>query len=262
MREFKDLIDACEEKLRLRSDEYPSSDYEWGIKEVSGIDELIEAFRHGNWSKRTGFVLGNLAFIEQVSGGNEWLAVKRKDGQWKPFDSISFYHMLEWRGENYCRDYINQLLDSVRLAPEIPDPPSNSERLRALPRMIADVTDGKQRCAISSYTIGVYIVPDDAAHFGLDIHKQLDMKTGLCRLQLKGYLRTMGTNMYASEIREIAAEANALADLISTLEQNPIVVSEEELSQWARDLAAAQLDQAVTDAARRDTQLDPTMGMV
>ena len=92
------LVAACEDRVRPAPHEYPAHDYQWGIKEVDCVEELLDVFEHGNWSVRTGFVLDDLAFIEQVSGGNEWLALKLDEGEWKSFDSISFYHMLEKDG--------------------------------------------------------------------------------------------------------------------------------------------------------------------
>jgi hypothetical protein len=110
MSDFTDLIRACDERVRLGPGEYPASDYPWGIKKVSGVDELIEAFRHGNWSVRTGFVLDDLAFVEQISGGDEWLALKLDGGKWKTFESVSFGRILERRGEEHVREYIKHLL--------------------------------------------------------------------------------------------------------------------------------------------------------
>ncbi len=109
---FEDLIKACEGRVRPGPDEYPAHDYPWGIKEVADVNELIDAFDYGNWSVRTGFVLGDLAFIEQVSGGNEWLALKRDSGEWKSFDSVSFYHMLRHSGEDYCREFLGRLQET------------------------------------------------------------------------------------------------------------------------------------------------------
>ncbi len=111
MNDYSDLIKACEGRIRPGPFDAPT-DCDWGIKEVSGVDELIKAFRHGNWSARTGFVLDDLAFVEQVGGGNEWLALKRDGGEWKTFDSISFRHMLNQHGEDYCREYIGRLRET------------------------------------------------------------------------------------------------------------------------------------------------------
>ena len=133
---FDDLIKVCEGHIRLGPGEYPASDYPWGFKEVSDTDELIEAFRHGNWSVRTGFVLGDLAFVEQVSGGNEWLALKNDQGHWNPFDSISFYQILENRGEDYCREYIERLRNTPWQALKCPQQePQIDQHPRSSPTM-------------------------------------------------------------------------------------------------------------------------------
>ena len=112
MNDFADLITACESRVRPAPHEYPASDYPWGIRAVDSVDELIGQFRHGNWSVRTGFVLGDLAFVEQISGGNEWLALKKDAGEWKSFDSISFYTMLEQGGADSCAAYIRRLQET------------------------------------------------------------------------------------------------------------------------------------------------------
>ena len=106
------LIAVCKDKVHPAPHEYPIHDYPWGIKEVGSVDELIEAFEHGNWSVRTGFVLGALAFIEQVSSGNEWLALKYDGGMWQSFESFSFYHMLHQYGADYCKSFIETLHDT------------------------------------------------------------------------------------------------------------------------------------------------------
>ncbi len=251
--EFNDLIKACESRLRLHSDEYPPSDYEWSIKEVADVDELMEAFKHGNWSKRTGFVLGNLAFIEQVSGGNEWLAVRRENGEWKTFDSISFYNIIERRGEDHCREYINRLRQA-----ELED---GLKALRKLGDNLETVTGGKQKFA-GDFSGGVYVRQANDANFGLSLRKQLDMTTGYCKLQFRGFIRKMGGDMSSAELREIAGEADQIAGIISDLEKNPIVVSEEQLAMFANEITARQVEQAITAAAEREPQLDPTMSMM
>ena len=108
-RKIDSLIAACEHKVRLSPHDYPAHDYPWSIKEVDCIDNLIDAFAHGNWSVRTGFILDNLAFVEQVSGGNEWLALMLDGGEWKSFDSISFYHILKKHGADYCETFIETI---------------------------------------------------------------------------------------------------------------------------------------------------------
>lgn len=109
MKNFKDLIAVCAGRVRLGPFEYPAHDYPWSIREVESMEELIEQFLHGNWAARTGFVLGDLAFIEQASGANEWLTLKLDSDEWKSFDSISFYAMLKQHGQEACQDYIQHL---------------------------------------------------------------------------------------------------------------------------------------------------------
>jgi len=112
MRGFDDLIAACRDRVRPAPHEYPIHDYPWGIREVGSVDELVEMFQFGNYPVRTGFVLDDLALIEQVSGGNEWLALKRDNGEWKSFDSISFYHMIKQSGTDACGEYIEHLRET------------------------------------------------------------------------------------------------------------------------------------------------------
>jgi hypothetical protein len=40
------------------------------------IDELEERLDHGNWCLGAAFVLGDLCFINQVNGGDEWLVIR------------------------------------------------------------------------------------------------------------------------------------------------------------------------------------------
>jgi hypothetical protein len=69
------------------------------------IDELIEKFRHGNWSLGNAFVYENLAFLNQVDGGDEWMTIK----DWCAFESITFRAVLK-HGDDYARQYIEKLL--------------------------------------------------------------------------------------------------------------------------------------------------------
>ncbi len=123
---------------------------------------------------------------------------------------------------------------------EEPGPEHNMERLRALPRIIADSTGGKLRCAANSFSGGVYIVAEDTGFFGMDIHKHLDWRNGLCQLQFTGYPRTMGVQLQASGMQEVASQAEQLAALLTRLEQENIIVTEDELSQWAREVTESQ----------------------
>jgi hypothetical protein len=46
------------------------------LVESEGYDTLEARFAHGNWSLGNAFYLGNLCFIQQVDGGDEWLGIK------------------------------------------------------------------------------------------------------------------------------------------------------------------------------------------
>src|SRR6202042_1564420 len=43
------------------------------FQECQTDKELLEKFEHGNWSLGQAFYVGNLCFINQVDGGDEWL---------------------------------------------------------------------------------------------------------------------------------------------------------------------------------------------
>lgn len=114
--DIQKIIEICQKKIPY-DPRVAASDQEWSITRAPDMDDLIECFQHGNWSARTGFVLDNLAFVEQVSGGNEWLTL-RKDGEiWQSIDSISFYHMLQKNGREHCIEYIQGLQ-----SPPVPEP--------------------------------------------------------------------------------------------------------------------------------------------
>ena len=46
------------------------------LREVKTIGELKELMKRGNWSINTGFIYKDLAFINQINGGDEWATFK------------------------------------------------------------------------------------------------------------------------------------------------------------------------------------------
>jgi hypothetical protein len=52
--------------------------------------ELKARLAHGNWCLGSAFYLGDLCFIEQVGGGDEWLVIKQNVA----FESASCGHMI------------------------------------------------------------------------------------------------------------------------------------------------------------------------
>jgi len=137
------------------------------------------------------------------------------------------------------------------------------EQLMRLTNTIGPKTGGKQELAID-FTGGVYIKQDESANTGLDMRKKIDFETGVCRLEFQGYLRRMGVNMPAAGMRAIADEASQLADFIEELESNPIAVTEENIQQWAKEIAAMQVDRAIAESKHEleaATQQEPEIIM-
>lgn len=58
--------------------------------EAADLDALEERLEHGNWSLGQAFHLGELCFINQVNGGDEWLTIRRN----LAFESISAEPMI------------------------------------------------------------------------------------------------------------------------------------------------------------------------
>lgn len=52
--------------------------------------ELAARLAHGNWCLGQAFFLGDLCFIQQVGGGDEWLVIKQNVA----FESASCGHMI------------------------------------------------------------------------------------------------------------------------------------------------------------------------
>lgn len=134
-------------------------------------------------------------------------------------------------------------------------------QLRSLAGMFEHWTDGKQQFA-GDFTGGVYIKQDDSAVTGIQMSRFTDRESGGCRLFFQGCIRRMGVYMTPEELRESAGEVKQTADLLDRLAQEPIIATEEEMKQWAKEVVAMQVDRAITEASSRNPQLDPTMGMM
>lgn len=78
-------------------EEYP---YEFCIADDLG--ELRDFFAHGNWAIRQGVIYKDLAFIQQVNGGDEWWTLKQVDDGWLDFENISFEGMVR-QPDNFNR---------------------------------------------------------------------------------------------------------------------------------------------------------------
>ena len=76
--------------------------------ECKDDDEFLDKIVHCSWNLGKAFHIGDLCFIQQVDGGDEWLTIKQDT----PFESISFGRIIENRG----RAAAQALLDRLRTA--------------------------------------------------------------------------------------------------------------------------------------------------
>lgn len=88
-------------------------------------ETLMEFFAVGNWCLGQAIIYRNLCFIQQDSGGDEWLTIKDFPDQAIDFESISWRHILrgsEWNptdpkeGMAKAHDYIERLLKADKEA--------------------------------------------------------------------------------------------------------------------------------------------------
>lgn len=74
------------------------------------LEELHTYFAHGNWCVGQGFYYKNLCFINQMDGGDEWLAIKDN----YDFESITFDGMIQQgRFFGYMQDLMTATKDEL-----------------------------------------------------------------------------------------------------------------------------------------------------
>lgn len=97
----RELADKCQENGWLRRGGYPWQDdpyleeYPYEFAKAGSVEELRGFFAHGNWALRQGIVYEDLAFVQQVDGGDEWWTLKKigdegEPGDWLAFENCSF----------------------------------------------------------------------------------------------------------------------------------------------------------------------------
>lgn len=74
-------------------------EYPYEFDRCFSMDDLCDFFRAGNWAIRQGVVYGDLAFIQQINGGDEWWTLKQDGDSWVPFESVSFQAIAKDRSE-------------------------------------------------------------------------------------------------------------------------------------------------------------------
>lgn len=115
------LVAKCQENGWLRIGGYAWQDdpyleeYPYSFSEASSLEEVRSFFEHGNWSIRQGIVYRDLAFVQQVDGGDEWWTLKKLHGEgnasdWVAFESCSFDELSQ--DEHGFNDEIVSMLAS------------------------------------------------------------------------------------------------------------------------------------------------------
>lgn len=99
--EHSSLVQKCQENGWLKRGGYDWQDdpwleeYPYDFSRASTIGELASFFSNGNWAIRQGVLFGDLAFIQQVNGGDEWWTLKRlPDESWLAFESYTMSYIL------------------------------------------------------------------------------------------------------------------------------------------------------------------------
>ena len=100
-REHEELVEKCQENGWLKvggfdwQDDPFLEEYPYEFSRTDSVDRLREALGSGNWAIRQGFCYRDLAFIQQVNGGDEWWTLKRTDSGWLAFESWSFGRIVQ-----------------------------------------------------------------------------------------------------------------------------------------------------------------------
>lgn len=99
--ECETFIEKCQHNGWLMRGGYDWQDdpyleeYPYEFARLGNLDDLREYFSHGNWAIRQGVTYKDLAFIQQVNGGDEWWTLKQVDDGWMSFESITFGSMVK-----------------------------------------------------------------------------------------------------------------------------------------------------------------------
>lgn len=124
------LIEKCQENGWVRRGGYDWQDdpyleeYPYHFTRVNDIEELRGIFASGNYAIRQGFLYDDLAFIQQVNGGDEWWTLKQVSDEglptdWLDFESWSFEHDANLsHGNVEPKDFINDIRSMQMATPE------------------------------------------------------------------------------------------------------------------------------------------------
>ena len=212
------LTAVCDKRPWLSNyREYPAGDYGYSFEEVADLDTLAERFDHGNWSIRTGFLYGGLAFVQQVNGGDEWLALRQTaPGEWESFETINMRHILYDREQDGFEDFVNELVDKhglkLRSANEIyTSPDFQCDATDGFPTVLCyDLVDNEAWLAPSP---AFFDEDNDQCQDCLDACEKWGIRTCDSWERYNSILQTLGEEAYENAAVEIEDEDQALGGM-------------------------------------------------
>lgn len=106
--EKEDLIAICQKNGWLKYDGYEFQDgsfseeeYGYNYLRCERCLDLMNHLEHVSWAIRDGFLFKDMAFIQQVNGGDEYWTLINHNGEWIDYESVTFRPSIE-RGEFYA----------------------------------------------------------------------------------------------------------------------------------------------------------------
>ena len=129
--QYHDLLAACSRHIPFREDEVPLHDYYYSLKEVDSLEQLREKMDYA-WAVRTGFVLGDFAFINATPSNRDWVAMHKGNNGWEAFECLDLPELMKDGTERmqelmekavHQKEKIpsRQLYDKFQLRPARPD---------------------------------------------------------------------------------------------------------------------------------------------
>lgn len=112
------LVKKCQDNGWLKKggydfadDPFLELDSPYSFIRAKDMDTLELFFGHSNWAIRQGILFENLAFINQINGGDEWWTLKYDDNnnKWVAFESITIHCFIE---NGNFRELIKRLLEA------------------------------------------------------------------------------------------------------------------------------------------------------
>lgn len=151
------LVAKCQENGWLKRGGYAWQDdpfleeYPYSFVAAKDIDDLADFFRHGNWALRQGVVYHDLAFVQQVDGGDEWWTLKHDGEGWVDFESVSCGRIARRDPENFANLVAAMRTASVgqcRRLEYLPDSDGGPSVADVLVSRIVDISDDFFPCEI------------------------------------------------------------------------------------------------------------------